>query len=283
MKSGFQQIMLPKAMKKKEEGEKILPRLKKGGYQGIELCDYLCHRSSLVLKLITRLGGMPVYNIGSYDWKKLIDESGLEVFSYHTDLDTLEKHPEKKVQEAYFFHTDKIVITGMYNYPYDRKEKVLELASRLNKMGKELAKGDIRLLYHNHDAEFLKVEEGMTAYDVLMKHTDPRYVNFEFDSYWASFAGVDILTMMERLSSRLVLWHVTDRCVSLKDKSFTPIRKVSPTELGRGLLDLKSWFRKAKEIKVEAAIVETHNNFLHDSPLDSLLVSGEYLKKLKEE
>jgi sugar phosphate isomerase/epimerase len=49
----------------------------------------------------------------------------------------------------------------------------------------------IRLAYHNHSAEFAKVDGGPTGYDVLMRETDRALVDFEMDLYWTAFADQD--------------------------------------------------------------------------------------------
>ena len=41
-----------------------------------------------------------------------------------------------------------------------------------------------------------------------MEETDPAYVNFEFDSYWPTEAGVDALQLMRQLGDRLRLYHI---------------------------------------------------------------------------
>ena len=87
----------------------------------------------------------------------------------------------------------------MHRIDYSDMASVLELAQKLNKAGKILKEGGISLLYHNHNCEFRKVGAGKCAYDVLIEKTNPEFVNFEFDSYWATEAGVDTIALMERL------------------------------------------------------------------------------------
>lgn len=67
----------------------------------------------------------------------------------------------------------------------------------LNACGKRLKEDGIELLYHNHNCEFRKID-GQTAYDRIIENTDPKYVNFEFDSYWPTEAGVNTVELMRR-------------------------------------------------------------------------------------
>jgi hypothetical protein len=39
--------------------------------------------------------------------------------------------------------------------------------------------------YHNHDFEFSNLTDGARPFDLLLAHTDNRFVKFEPDVYWA--------------------------------------------------------------------------------------------------
>lgn len=58
------------------------------------------------------------------------------------------------IEEAKSFHTDKIVITGMYGFDYSDEKEIDSLIMRLNKAGKILKESGLSLLYHNHAAPF---------------------------------------------------------------------------------------------------------------------------------
>lgn len=277
MTKAVQQFMLGTVLNTEVQARDTLQKMKEAGYDGIELCSFMIHPTPFVVKLLTKAAGMPVGNGGKLDWVSLIRESGMKVPAIHQYLDAIEKDPAGAVAECAAFSTDTVVITGMYRFDYTDRVKVLELAKRLNQTGSILKHSGIRLLYHNHNAEFLPVQPGLSAYHLLQQETDPEAVNFEFDSYWCADAGVDPLREMQILGNRMILWHINDR--GCRKAGFTPIYKMDSMELGTGTMDLSTLAEQAKENGCEAVILESHRNWIDGSPVKSFQLSAEFLNR----
>lgn len=269
--------MLGTVLNQEAQARSTLKQLKQAGYDGIELCSFMIHPTPLAVKLLTKMAGMPVGNGGRLDWPKLLGESGLKVPAIHQYLDAIEKDPEAAIRECENFDANTIVITGMYRFDYSQKENITQLATRLNQVGCCLQKSGIRLLYHNHNAEFLPVEPGLCAYGLLQLETDPEYVNFEFDSYWCADAGCDPLAQMQRLGGRMKLWHINDR--GCRKAGFTPIYKMDSMELGTGTMNLSGLMEQAKKTGCEAVILESHRNWIDHDPIKSFQLSAQFLNK----
>ena len=112
-----------------------------------------------------------------------------------------------------------------------------------------------------------------------MEETDPAYVNFEFDSYWPTEAGVDALQLMRQLGDRLRLYHINDRGSRVTGASMTPILKSDSMELGYGNMNLEALVEHAKAAGVDAVILESHKNWVDKSPVKSIQLSAEFMKK----
>ncbi|MDE5932746.1 MAG: sugar phosphate isomerase/epimerase [Lachnospiraceae bacterium] len=274
-----QQFMLGTVMNKEEQALATMEKMKAAGYDGIELCGFMIHPNGFLVKMMTKAAGMPVGNGGKLDWLRLIDQSGLNVVSIHQDLGSIERGPAAVAEEAKKFGTDRIVITGMYRFPYGEAEAVRQLAGRLNKAGAALRKEGIRLLYHNHNCEFLKNSSGKNAYQILLEETDAAVVNFEFDSYWCAECGENPLDVMDALGSRMKLWHINDRGTRQTGPCMTPIVKSDSMELGTGAMPLKALSERAKAAGVEAVILESHRNWIDKSPVKSFERSAAFLRK----
>ena len=272
-----QQIMLGSVTGTEQKARETLQAIKDAGYDGIELNGFMIRPTSWMVRMMTKAAGMPVGKGGKFDWNALVRESGLSVVSVHEDLGTIERELENVVREAEEFRTKYVVITGMYRFDYSDKQAVSELAGRLNTAGKKLKESGISLLYHNHNCEFRKVDTEHTAFDLLISQTDPECVNFEFDSYWPTEAGVSALGCMEKLGGRMKLWHINDRGTRVKGPSMTPILTSDSMELGYGNMDLKSLANQAKQVGVDAVILESHKNWVDKSPVKSLNVSAKWL------
>jgi sugar phosphate isomerase/epimerase len=223
---------------------------------------------------------MPTGNGGKLDWKKLISESGLKVISLHSYLSSIEENPEAVAKEAMSFGTNTVVITGMYRFDYGNASEVKKLSERLNNAGKALLPYGVKLLYHNHNVELQKISEDKTAYDVIIENTDPQYVNFELDTYWIADGGADVTALVDKLSYRIVMWHINDRGCRKKGPFITPILKEDAAELGTGNMALGTILENVRaKSKVEAIVLETHKNWIDNDPVKSLIVSSEWFKK----
>ena len=140
-----------------------------------------------------------------------------------------------------------------------------------------MRKEGVSLLYHNHNCELQRVSSTRRGYDILLEETDPAAVNFEFDSYWFAEGGADPLEWMERLGSRMKLWHINDRGARLAGPTMTPILKTDSAELGTGNMPLEALAEQAKRANVEAVVLESHRNWVEKSPVKSFQVSAEFL------
>ncbi|BCN29181.1 sugar phosphate isomerase/epimerase family protein [Anaeromicropila herbilytica] len=275
--TAVQQIMIGSMCNNYDNALQTLLDIKNAGYEAIELNDFMIHKSSIMIKLMTKFSGMPIGNGGKLNWPKLIKESGLKVISLHSDLGSIENDAKAIADEAKKFGTDTVVITGMYRFDYSSLKDVEKLAKRLNKAGKALSEQGIRLLYHNHNCELQKVTPDKTAYQVIIEETDPQYVNFEFDSYWMADGGANVFALMEQLGSRMKLWHINDRGCTKSGPYMTPILKENATELGNGNMDLDTLSAIAIKNGVEGVVLETHQNWVDHDPIKSLEVSAKYM------
>ena len=253
----IQLIQIGTAMGSEEKARETIRLMKEAGYDGIELNGFMMKKMPPIVRVLTSLAGMPIGKTAKLDWKKLIADTGLKVVSIHEDLGSILRNPQEIIEEAKTFSTKYIVITGMHRFDYSNMAAVLELTQKLNKAGKILKEGGISLLYHNHNCEFRKVGAGKCAYDVLIEKTNPEYVNFEFDSYWATEAGVDTIALMERLGERMKLYHINDRGTRMSGPG-GQILKSDSMELGYGNMNLTKMVEIAQKSGVDAVILESH-------------------------
>lgn len=271
--------MLGTVTGKEAKAKETLSAMKAAGYDGIELNSFMVNPTPLMVRMLTKAAGMPTGKGGNLDWAALTADAGLTVVSLHKDLGGIEREFYQTVEEAKKYRTHNVVITGMYRFDYRDKAAVEALCERMNKAGKQLREEGIRLLYHNHNYEFQKVDETQTAYEFIVENTNPEYVNFEFDSYWPTEAGVAALDVMKRLDSRLKLYHINDRGTRLKKPVMTPILTSDSMELGYGNMNLTALTDQALSAGAEAIILESHKNWVDNSPVKSFQVSAKFMNE----
>lgn len=274
-----QQIMLGTVTGNEEKARETLRAVKTAGYDGIELNSFMVNPTPFMVRMLTKAAGMPTGKGGNLDWTRLTKEAGLTVVSLHKDLGSIQREVKTTVEEAHRFGTSNVVITGMYRFDYRDKTLVDDLCRRLNEAGKSLKEEGIQLLYHNHNYEFQKVQGKQTAYEYLIANTDPEYVGFEFDSYWPTEAGVCALDVMQSLGRRMKLYHINDRGTKLQKPVMTPILKSDSCELGYGNMNLEALCKQALSVGVEAVVLESHKNWMDNSPVKSLQVSADFMNE----
>lgn len=82
-------------------------------------------------------------------------------------------------------------------------------ADLLNERGEAFAKAGLQMVYHNHHAEFLPIDD-TTGLDLLIERTDPDLVKFELDVGWAAAVGQDPAAVLARYPGRFALLHLKD-------------------------------------------------------------------------
>ncbi len=274
-----QQIMLGTVTGSEAKAGETLQAMVKAGYNGIELNSFMVNPTPFMVRMLTKAAGMPTGNGGKLDWDKLVKEAGLSVVSLHKDLGGIERDFSETVNEAHKYNTSNLVITGMYRFDYRDIKQVDDLCRRLNQAGKNLKAEGIKLLYHNHNYEFQKVDGRINAYEYILGNTDPEWVGFEFDSYWPTEAGVCALDVMKMLGDRMKLYHINDRGTKLTKPMMTPILKSDSCELGYGNMNLEALCQQALSVGVEAVVLESHKNWIDNSPVRSFEVSAEFMNE----
>ncbi len=78
-----------------------------------------------------------------------------------------------------------------------------------NEIGKLCAAEGMKFGYHNHSHEFEKLEDTV-IYDFMVENTDPNYVFFEMDVYWADNARVSPVEYFKRYPGRFTCLHIKD-------------------------------------------------------------------------
>ncbi|CAH0191605.1 hypothetical protein SRABI76_01786 [Microbacterium oxydans] len=275
----IQQIQIGTVLSTERQAEQTLEALVHAGFEGIELNGFMTRPTPMFVRALTRASGMPVGRGGRLDWPTLIRGSGLKVVGLHEDLGTIEREPDAVLARAASFETSRVVITGMHRFDYTDEAAVRDLVARLNTAGGTLAAGGVSLLYHNHNVEFRRLSSGRTAYSLIVDETDPAAVNFEFDCYWPTAAGVDALALMRDLGERVELVHITDRGTRRNGSSLTPIDTTDAVELGLGNMDIPAFIEQAKAAGSGAVILETHRNWIDGSPIRSFQTSAEVLNR----
>ncbi|HEA28414.1 MAG TPA: sugar phosphate isomerase/epimerase [Leeuwenhoekiella sp.] len=216
------------------------------------------------------------YNMSPTAFKSLLKDMKLKPISTHQGSVTMENADAmiadvKKAGFKYFI----IPVPPMGMFTVDRETNtrgmngsIEELAEILTTLGKKCKDAGLKLLYHNHDFEYKKDENGNAPIDYLLENTDPKYVNFQMDLYWVTKAGADPIAYFNKYPGRFKAWHVKD----MDDQGrFAPV--------GTGTIDFKSILAEKKRSGMKYYFVEQDKTF-NMEPLEAIKVSHKGLKEI---
>lgn len=141
------------------------------------------------------------------------------------------------------------------------------LANFFNTVGKKCKAAGLQLLYHNHDFEFKKNEEGIVPIEYFLENTDPEYVNFQMDLYWVTKAGADPVAYFEKYPGRFKIWHVKDMD---KEGRFAPV--------STGTIDFGRILSKKDLSGMKYYMVEQDQTFDGPKPLEAIKISHKGLE-----
>jgi sugar phosphate isomerase/epimerase len=188
-------------------------------------------------------------------FRLLADRSGLSLPSAHVPLQVLEEDPEEGA-----FAVSRALGTELIVIPYLSAEERPTTRTAADALAARLAAARIRaeeagfgFAYHNHDFEFVRLEDGSQLMDVLLT-ADPG-LNWEADIGWLIRAGEAPLIWLERYAERIVAVHLKDYVGGESEGGWA--------DLGHGPTDYAPIFAKLATLpKLRYCVAE------HDDPSD---------------
>jgi sugar phosphate isomerase/epimerase len=209
------------------------------------------------------------YGMTPIEFKSVLDSLGLKAISAHMGMVTLENADQliadvKAAGITYFV----IPVPPMGMFTFDpatnklgMKGTASELVSIMNTIGEKCHKAGLKLLYHNHDFEFMPLADGTVIEDVLLEKCNPEWVNFQMDLFWVTKANASALTYFEKYPGRFKAWHVKDMD---QEGKFAPV--------GTGTIDFKSILAQKEKSGMEFYLVEQDQTFGLD-PMEAIKIS----------
>lgn len=197
------------------------------------------------------------YNMSPKDFHKLLKEVGLAPISTHQGGVTLE-NADNMIADVKAVGFKYFVIPVP---PMGLRDDYKQLATVLSTLGEKCHKAGLKLLYHNHDFEFKKGNDGIVTIDYLLENTDPKYVNFQMDLFWVTKAGEDPVTYFKKYPGRFKMWHVKDMD---SEGKFAPV--------GKGQINFSDILAQKKLSGMEYYMVEQDNTF-DIAPLEAIKIS----------
>ena len=200
--------------------------------------------------------------------RRMLDARGLACPTFHFPLAELRAAPSRAVEVASTLGAETIVVPFMASEerPADARGW-RALGEELAGIGSDLRARDLALAWHNHDFEYVRLDDGSRPIDHLMA---AQGLALELDIGWVVRAGADPLAEVTRFAPRLAALHMKDV------RSREDTAKDGWAAVGAGTID---WPTLVEPILASAA---RHLIVEHDAPADWSAVAERSLATLRD-
>jgi sugar phosphate isomerase/epimerase len=212
------------------------------------------------LALVQRMGFTEVevamlHGLSANEFSAALKAAGLKATSMAAGYEDLQGKLDLVKERAQEFSAKWVVLAWIPHSGDFTVEIAKRVAREMNEWGESLGKDGRRLAYHPHGYEF-RPEANGSAFDVLLKETNPRTVFFEVDTFWAEMAGQNCVQLITRLGSRVRLLHLKDLRRGAQTVFTGAAAEEDSVALGDGVIDWRGVLAAARRAGVERYFIE---------------------------
>ena len=221
-----------------------------------------------------------VWKCSDEEHKAMLKDFGLTTESVGGDYEQLLNDPaavKKAIEQAHFYETDLVSIGTLPVGLRESREGYLQFADGINKIGAQLKKEGLHLLYHTHALEFFSLGGGDTGWDLLFRETDPEAFWYCMDTHWIQSGGRNPVDYILKCKGRLPLVHFKDYKIIGGASYIEEVIKAFG-EVGEGNLKWPAIIEACRQTEARACIVEQDNCYGKD-PFDCLKTSFDNMVK----
>ncbi len=168
----------------------MLKALKEMGYDGVEFAG--------------------LYGYAPEEVKAMIEEIGLVPVSAHVPIEDLLADTAGEVAKYKLIGCKYIAIPWLGEDRRPGHPRYAETLADIEMIAKEAKKQGITLLYHNHDFEFVRVDGGDYALDVMYNNIPADLLQTELDTCWVNVGGEDPAAYVRKYTDRAPIVHLKD-------------------------------------------------------------------------
>jgi len=267
--TGLQLYSVRDEMKKDPLG--TLKQLSAMGYKHVEHANYVERK---------------FYGYAAKDFKKVLDDLGLQMPSGHTVMGKLHWDDAKKDFTDLWKYTveDAAVVGQEFVISPSLDESLRKTADDLkrymevfNKSGELCKKSGMKFGYHNHAFEFSVKLDGKTVYDLMLQNTDPDLVIQQLDIGNLYNGGAKAIDIVRQYPGRFQSMHVKDEIKSTSNEQNHD--EFESTVLGKGIVNVKEVIDLGKKSGGTKHFIIEQESYQGKTPIDSVKEDLEVMKK----
>lgn len=255
-----------------ENFKNVMTQIKEMGYDGVELAGLYGLEPSFV--------------------KKVLDEVGLTPISAHVAFAEMIEDIDKVIADYSAIGVRYLVMPYMAEeYRPVNPEGFRDFLPLLNEIGEKIHKAGMTFLYHNHDFEFVKLENGKWGYDEMFDSIAHDHLQCELDTCWCDVATGEAPEFIRKYTGRIPVVHLKDYIKKGEVKSMYKLIGIEEEDQGEdsgyfgfrpvgfGQMIWEPVLEAAADACAEWVIVEQDEHY-ELAPLECARRSREYLRIL---
>lgn len=263
---GLQLYSVRDEMKKDPLG--TLKELAAMGYKHLEHANYIERK---------------FYGYGAKDFKKILDDLGMDMPSGHTVLSGKHWDASKKdftdvwkytVEDAATIGQQYVISPSLEKEFWKSGDALKGFMEVFNKAGELCKKSGMQFGYHNHDFEFSQKLDGRAMYDIMLEETDPKLVIQQLDIGNLYNGGAKALDIVTKFPGRFASLHVKDEIEGKGGHE-----KYESTVLGSGIVPVKEVIDLCKKSGGTKHFIIEQESYQGKTPLTCMKENLAVMKK----
>ena len=256
-----------------QDVEKTLREVKAMGYDGVEFAG--------------------LYGYDPADLRALCEEIGLVPISAHVPLAAFEKDLEGTMAAYKTLGCQFVAVPYLSDEFRVGGERYGELTEMIKRIGEEANAQGLTLLYHNHDFEFVKLDNGEYMLDALYRLVSADLLQTQLDTCWVNIGGEVPAEYIRRYAGRAPVVHLKD-FVGGKAENMYALIGIDENEekntqgafefrpVGQGVQDFPTILAAAHEAGTQWVVVEQDSPSDDYTSLECARMSAEYVTTINQ-
>lgn len=202
-----------------------------------------------------------------------LDKWGIKAVSAHVPYEAFAQDLEKTVETYQKLGCRFLAIPSLGRERWYGGEKYRETLSELSAIAQKCEEEGIQLLYHNHDFEFARTQDGGCQLDAFYGEKETAGIAAQLDLCWVKVGGADPVDYLRRYAGRCPVVHVKD---------FVREDGVVLVALGDGQLGVREVLDQACESGAQWLVVE-QDDHVYGTPMENMKKSIECIRNIEKD
>lgn len=151
-----------------------------------------------------------LYGIPAAEFRRVLEENGLRAICAHVPIMELISDLDRTLADYRTIGCEYLAIPYLPEEMRPGTPGFAETLRQIERIGRSSKALGMPLLYHNHDFEFVKMEDGSFGLDYLYRAIPADLLQTELDVCWVKVAGQDPAAYIRRYAGRSPIVHLKD-------------------------------------------------------------------------